>query len=77
MSCGRWVDEEAVVAALDHMVSTGELQPEMAAEILQAILGGGEGGSAPGAEGGAPGGAPGGEVVPREAGDQVTRLRPP
>jgi hypothetical protein len=52
---GEGLSEEAVVQALDQMVQSGELTPELAAEILQAITGGG----APGGAGGAPGGAPG------------------
>ncbi len=61
---GEELSAEAVVAALDQMVSSGELPPELAAQILQQILGGGAEGGAGGAGGGMPGveagGAPGG-----------------
>lgn len=52
--------DSAIMAALDEMVQKGEIQPEEAAQILEALQGGGAGG-----EGGMP---PGGEELPPGAG---------
>jgi hypothetical protein len=71
---GEGLSEEAVVAALDQMVQSGELTPELAAEILQAITGGGgapggeAGGMPPGAGGMPPGAEAGGGMPPGAAG---------
>ena len=62
------VSDEDIVAVLDQMVQSGEITPEIAAQIMQALQGGGEGGAegAEGAEGGAEGaeGAEGGGMPP-------------
>jgi hypothetical protein len=62
--------EEAIMAALDQMVQSGEITPEMAGQILQALQSGG-------AEGGAPGGAPGGEMPPGGPGGDAGGGMPP
>ena len=54
--------DESIMAALDEMVQSGELTPELAAQILEALQGGGAGGA-----GGAPMGAEGG--MPPEGGE--------
>jgi hypothetical protein len=61
---GGDLSPDAVIAALDQMVSSGELTPELAAEVLQAIMGGGAGGAGgeAGGAGGAAGGMPGAEA---------------
>lgn len=51
--------DEAILAALDEMVQSGELTPELAAQILQALQG--AGGDQAGAGPGGPGGPGGGE----------------
>jgi hypothetical protein len=62
------VSDEDIVAVLDQMVQSGELTPDIAAQIMQALQGGGEAGGAggempPGAGGEMPPGA-GGEMPP-------------
>ncbi len=64
---GGELSEESVVAALQQMVQSGEITPEMAAEILTAITGGGAGGEG-GAGGGMPPGAGGGMPPGAEGG---------
>lgn len=53
--------DEAIMAALEQMVQSGEITPEIAAQILQALQGGGAGGEGGGAM---PPGAEGGEMPP-------------
>ena len=78
---GGEVSDDDIVNVLQELVQSGEVKPEEAEAILQALLGGGDqsGGAAPGEQpgmpggagaapaGAAPGGAPGGEDMPPEA----------
>lgn len=52
------VSDEDIVAVLDQMVQSGELTPEIASQIMQALQGGGAEGGAPGAGGDAGAGGP-------------------
>ena len=59
------VSDEDIVGVLDQMVQSGELTPEVASQIMQALQGGGEGGAGgAGAEGGMPPEAMGGAGGP-------------
>jgi len=75
---GGEVSDEDIVAVLEQLVQSGEVKPEEAQAIMQALMGGGAGaeggaGAAPGGEAGAPpadagAGAGGPPMPPEEAG---------
>jgi hypothetical protein len=56
---------EEILAALEELVASGELTPEQAQQIAEALFGGMEGAMPPGAEGGMPPGMEG--MPPKEA----------
>ena len=59
------ISPEVIVQALDQMVQSGEITPEIAAEIVSALQGGGgAGGADPGMAGGMPPGAEAGGMMP-------------
>ena len=63
---GGEVSDDQIVQVLEQLVQSGEVKPEEAEAIMQALMGGGQGGEgaapAPGEQGGMPGGAPGADA---------------